>query len=176
MYIIYEQRLLLGKALLFFFLCSCRDNPSCTFLHSFTHFLAVSLFVSYCHSFLLQSPYFQSPECHKATRQKETQFPELSLQTSSLQLKTATHLCQRMAHFMSDTSASLLLQSVFTNRLHTVVLKALAPEVWSEKLTFHFTDFFFFFCKVQPLMSLYFSGEVYLGELELMLLLNPFFF
>lgn len=133
----------MGKALLFFFLCSCRDNPSCTFLHSFTHFLAVSLFVSYCHSFLLQSPYFQSPECHKATRQKETQFPELSLQTSSLQLKTATHLCQRMAHFMSDTSASLLLQSVFTNRLHTVVLKALAPEVWNEKLTFHFTDFFF---------------------------------
>lgn len=147
MYIIYEQRLLLGKALLFFFLCSCRDNPSCTFLHSFTHFLAVSLFVSYCHSFLLQSPYFQSPECHKATRQKETQFPELSLQTSSLQLKTATHLCQRMAHFMSDTSASLLLQSVFTNRLHTVVLKALAPEVWNEKLTFHFTDFFFFFAR-----------------------------
>lgn len=156
MYIIYEQRLLLGKALLFFFLCSCRDNPSCTFLHSFTHFRAVSLFVSYCHSFLLQSPYFQSPECHKATRQKETQFPELSLQTSSLQLKTATHLCQRMAHFMSDTSASLLLQSVFTNRLHTVVLKALAPEVWNEKLTFHFTDFLFFLQGSASYVSVFF--------------------
>lgn len=44
------------------------------------------------------------------------------------------------------------------------------------KVDFPLHRFFFCCCKVQPLMSLYFSGEVYLGELELMLLLNPFFF
>lgn len=158
MYIIYEQRLLLGKALsLFFFLCWCRDLPSCSRLHSFTPFLAVSLTVSYCRSFLLQSPYFQSPECHKAPRQKETQFPELSLQTSSLQLKTATHLCQRMAHFMNDTSASLLL----------------AP-LTLEYVVFPLHRYLFFFFWFQPRMALDFFFLVkFIGENLLMLLLNP---
>lgn len=144
MYIIYEQRLLLGKVLFFFFCFVDAETIQAAPSFSVSLFLVVSLSVSYCRSFLLQSPYFQSPECHKAPRQKETQFPESSLQTSSLQLKTATHLCQRMAHFMSDTSASLLLQSFFScffnNSMRAVVLKALAPKVWNEMLSFHFTQ------------------------------------
>lgn len=112
MYIVYEKRLLLGEAFFFFFV-SAEKVQAASFLQSvflpFWLFPSQSLTVAL---FLLPCPYFQSPECHKASQQKETQFPESSLQTSSLQLKTDTRLCQRMAYFMSDTSASLLLPAL----------------------------------------------------------------
>lgn len=60
-------------------------------------FLSLSLWLSLPLFLVTSSPSSQSPESHKAPRQEEEQFPESSLQTSSLRLKKATHLCQRMA-------------------------------------------------------------------------------
>lgn len=45
----------------------------------------------------------------------------------------------------------------------------------TQSLEWKVDFFFFFFCKVQLLMYMYFSGEVYLGEVELMVLSNPFY-
>lgn len=74
-YIINEPRLLLGEAF-FFFHCHCKNHLSYYILHGsspshllFSFYLFIFL-VSYCRSFLLCSPYFRSPECHKAARQE----------------------------------------------------------------------------------------------------------
>lgn len=162
----------------FFFHCRCRDHPSCSSLQRFSPFLAAFVSVSYCQSFLLRSPYFQSPECHKAPQQKETQFPELSLQTSSLQLKTAAH---RTALFVSDTSASPLLQVFFFFLLlffkqHCGCLKAAKPQVWNKMLLFPFTEIIFSRCQVLLPKSLDFSVHIHWTEFVLKQLLNSAYF
>lgn len=128
-YIIHEQKLLLG------ILFSLLMQISSKLLHpapfpSFACCLSLCLLLSL---FLVPISPFPVPRVPQSrSAEEDTIFPELSSQTSSLQLKTAA---RGTALFVSDTSASLLLR-VFPFKQHCGCLKAVAPRVWNEMLPF----------------------------------------